>query len=154
MSQYSNVKKKIEMKSFCIFCPSWDCVVSTGPIIAFLVPRQSSLVLTFLFQLKHSTVHPINRVSKTHGQMDACPRKIFCNQHKPFSFEHKTGKTGTFSYFWYNLTTFCQIFYVLQQFQCINLCKIKFKQILSAPNNSLLEGLPLIARIYRVQSIC
>ena len=40
------------------------------------------------------------RVSKTHRHTDACPRKIFFNLRKTLTLECKTGKAGTFSYFW------------------------------------------------------
>ena len=39
-----------------------------------------------------------DRVSKTHGHTDACPRKIFLNPRKILILERKTGKTGTSSY--------------------------------------------------------
>ena len=43
------------------------------------------------------------RASKTHGHEDAGPRNIFLNLHKILTFETKTCKTCTFSYFWHHL---------------------------------------------------
>ena len=61
----------------------------------------------------------------------------------------KLAKQAFFSHFWYNLTKFCQIFYVLWQFYFITLRKIILGKVLSAQNNSLLKGLG--GRWYRHQ---
>ena len=39
-----------------------------------------------------------------HGHADACPRKIFQKSSNFFTFDCQSCKTGTFSYFWHNLT--------------------------------------------------
>ena len=52
-----------------------------------------------------------NRVSKTHTWKNVFT-KIIQNLFNILPFEQRTCKTGTFSYFWHNLTTFFLIFYV------------------------------------------
>ena len=67
----------------------------------------------------------VSKASKTHKHTDACRPKIFQNLRKILPFEHKTCKTGTFSYFWPNLTkVFSNIIYLFKPFQCITLGKI------------------------------